>query len=349
MKKIFNSLFLTALTGLIFCSCEKDLEKTILKTGIPPTLNASNAAVVLKASTAADTVETFTWNPSDYGFSAAVRYTLQIAKGGTNFAAPKEISMGAARLFKYTGEELNQLALIQGLAPNSAGQLDVRVKSSISDSIPAIYSNKVTISVTPYQVIINYPSLWVPGDYQGWDPATAPKISSRAANGIYEGYVNIPGGTLQFKYTSDPDWNHTIYGWASSTTTGNDVSGTFNTTGGNLFVPTTGYHLLRANTNNNTWSATKITSWSLIGDFNNWAADVPMTYNTTTKTWTATINPAAAGGFKFRANNDWAINYGDTGADLILDLNGANIAITPGSHVITLNLSIPGNYTYSIQ
>ncbi len=348
MKKIFNPLFLIGTIALL-CACKKDVQMTMLKAGIPPTLTASKASVVLTSSTAADTAEVFSWQPSDYGFKAAVKYTLQIAKGGTNFASPKEISMGASRQFKYTGEELNQLALILGLAPNSAGQLDVRVKSSISDSIPAIFSNRVTISVTPYQVIINYPSLWVPGDYQGWDPGTAPKISSRAANGIYEGYVNIPGGTLQFKYTSHPDWNHTIYGWASSTTTGNNVSGTFNTTGGNLFVPSAGYYLLKANTNTNTWSATKITSWSLIGDFNNWAADVPMTYNTTTKTWTATINVPAAGGFKFRANNDWSINFGDTGADLILDYDGANIAITPGQHTITLNLSIPGNYTYAIQ
>jgi hypothetical protein len=349
MKKIFNSFFLTGLIGLLFCSCEKDLEKTILKTGVAPTLTASNASVVLTASTAKDTVEVFSWQPSDYGFDAAVTYTVQIAKGGTNFAAPKEINMGSSRTHKYTGEELNQLALILGLAPNSAGQLDVRVKSSISDSIPAIYSNTATVSITPYQVIINYPSLWVPGDYQGWDPATAPKISSRAANGIYEGYVNITGSSQLFKFTSHPDWNHTIYGWASSTVTGQDVSGTFNTTGGNLFVPAAGHYLLKANTNNNTWSGTKINTWGVTGDFNGWGADVPMTYNATTKTWTATINAPTAGGFKFRANNDWAINFGDTGADLILDYNGGNIAITPGSHVITLNLSIPGNYTYSIQ
>lgn len=346
MKNIF--LFICA--ALVFTACKKNIEITTLKQpGVPPALTASQATLVLTAANANDTVEAFSWQPSDYGFSAAVRYTLQIAKGGTNFAAPRQVGMGSSLGFKYTGADLNQLALILGLPHSSAGQLDVRVLSTISDSIPAIVSNKVTVNVTPYQVIINYPSLWVPGDYQGWDPATAPKISSKAANGIYEGYVNIPGGSLKFKYTSHPDWNHINYGWASSTVTGNDVSGTFNTTGGDLFVPSAGYYLMKGNTNNNTWSGTKITSWSMIGDFNGWAGDAAMTYDAATKVWTGTINPATAGGFKFRANNDWAINFGDDGADLGLDYNGANIAITPGPKTIKLNLSVPGNYTYTIQ
>jgi starch-binding outer membrane protein SusE/F len=349
MKKLSYILSFISMLALLLYACKKEETKTFMKAGVPPALTASQPNVVLSAANAADTVEAFSWSASDYGYPAAVTYTLQIAKGGTNFAAPQEISMGNGKSRKYAGADLNQLALILGLAPGNVGQLEVRVRSSISDSIPAIYSNKIIVNVTPYLVIINYPSLWVPGDYQGWDPATAPKISSKLANGIYEGYVNIPGGTRAFKYTSHPDWNHTNYGWASSTVTGNNVTGTFNTTGGDLFVPTAGYHLLKANTNNNTWSGTKITSWSLIGDFNAWGGDVDMVYNTTTLEWTATINPASAGGFKFRANHDWPINFGDTGADLSLEYDGANIPITPGSHLITLKLGVPGNYTYTIQ
>lgn len=349
MKNTFYNLFLICFIACLISACKKDVQMTMLKTGVPPTLTASQTTLVLTDAAAADTVEVFSWNPSDYGFDAAVRYTLQFAKAGTNFATPKEVSMGSARVQKYTVADLNQMVLIMGFAPNTAGQLEARVKSTISDSIPAIYSNTVTISVTPYKVIINYPSLWVPGDYQGWDPPTAPKISSKLANGIYEGYVNIPGGSLQFKYTSHPDWNHTNYGWASSTVSGDNVSGTFNTTGGNLFVPSAGYWLLKANTNNNTWSGTKILSWGISGDFNSWTGYVPMTYNAATNLWTATINLASASVFKFRANNDWVINFGDNGLDLDLDYNGGNIPISAGNKTITLNLSVPGNYTYSIQ
>jgi hypothetical protein len=261
-------------------------------------------------------------------------------------------------LQKYTGADFNTMALILGLPFNSAGQLDIRVKSSISDSIAAIYSNKVTVTVTPYQVIINYPSLWIAGDYQGWDPPSAPKISLFSTNADYEGYVNIPaGGTYQFKLTSDPDWNHTNYGWASSTTTGNTVAGTLSSSGsaGNLFFPNAGYFYVKANPGSLTWSVAQKT-WAIIGDAptasNNWSNDVPMTYDAVNKIWTVTTN-CVVGHFKFRANADWNNsnnNFGDNGPDLILDHGGSDIAVpTAGSHTIKLDLHIPGNYTYTIQ
>ena len=348
MKNTFNILWLAGAMGCFFTSCKKDEIKTVMQTGVPPAITLSPAAIVLTEAKALDTVATISWSTSNYGFKAAVSYTVQIAKAGTSFASPKEISMGSGTQLKYNGADLNQLALLKGLAPGSAGQLEIRIKSSLSDSL-SIYSSAATLTVTPYLVIINYPSLWVPGEYQGWNAATAPKISSKLSNGVYEGYINITGSVLNFKYTSDPDWTHTTYGWASSTVTGNNVSGTFVVNGGNLFVPVAGYYLLKGNTNDKSWSGTKIDSWSMMGDFDGWVSDVDMTYNATTKVWTGTINMPAAGGFKFRANHDWAINYGDTGADLGLDLNGANIASPAGSHTVTLDLSVPGNYTYKVQ
>ena len=347
MKKIIQYTVCAVLAALLF-SCKKDIPQTIMKEGVAPVLTISPATIVLSEAVAADTVVTMSWTPSDYGFKAAVSYTVQVAKAGAGFVNAKEINLGAATQLKYTGAELNQLALLQGIIPANAGKLEVRVKSSLTDSL-VIYSDKLDLTVTPYKVIINYPSLWVPGDYDGWDAGSAAKVSSKLGNGIYEGYVNFPAGMLLFKYTSEPDWDHLIYGWASSTVTGNNVAGTFNTTGGNLFVPSAGYYLLKANTNDNTWSGTKINGWSLIGDFNAWGADVAMVYDAAARVWTATVNPAAAGGFKFRANNAWDINFGDTGGDLGLDYNGDNIPLSSGSHVVTLDLSVPGNYSYKIQ
>lgn len=348
MKQLFNKFLTAVIFSSLLISCKKDLEKTTIQPPVAPILSLSPVAVILSAANAADTVETISFIASKYGFSAAVNYTIQVAKAGTNFVSPKEINLGSKTQLKFSGADLNQLALLRGLPPGSAGSLEIRVKSSLSDSL-IIYSDKVTLTVTPYLVIINYPSLWVPGDYQGWDPGKAPKISSKSGNGVYEGYVNITPGSLQFKYTSDADWNHTTYGWASSTTSGNNVSGTFNTSGGNLFVPVAGYYLLKGNTTANTWSGTIINTWSLIGDFNSYNGDVDMTYNAAAKLWTGTISPAANGAFKFRANHDWAINFGDDGGDLILDYNGANLPVTAGSHLITLDLSAPGNYTYKVQ
>ena len=344
MKKIF-SLF--AISLLLIASCKKEGDLTVLKEPVLPAISVSSSTVVLSEATAEDTIQTITWTAADYGFSAAVSYTLQLAKAGTSFATPKEITLGNVRSFRYTGAELNQLALLQGIPVGSAGQLEVRVRSTLSDSIKQ-FSPVTSFTVTPYLVVINYPSLWVPGEYQGWNPATAEKISSKAGNGVYEGYVYFASGAV-FKYTSEPDWDHIIYSWASSTETGADVTGTFATSGGNLYVPSTGYYLLKGNTNDNSWSGKKINSWSMIGDFNGWAGDAAMTYDQATKVWTGTLTAAAGGVFKFRANNDWPINFGDTGTDLSLEYDGSNIPVTAGTHTVTLDLSVPGNYTYKIQ
>lgn len=352
MKNWISKLTIIALAPVVFIACKKDETRAIVTVGAPATLSASATTLVLDSSAANrnNTAVTFTWTPADFGYQAGVKYTLQIAKTGANFANPREFNLDGGLQQKFTHAEFNTVAILAGLAPGSNGTLEARVRSTISAKIDTTYSNKITLTVKPYLVIINYPSLWVPGAYQGWNPGAAPKISSQNANGQYEGYVNITGTDFNFKFTSDPDWNHTNYGFATGTTSGNSVTGTLSTSGsaGNLYVPSAGYYRMKANIPALTWNVIK-TTWSMIGDFNGWSADAAMTYNPTTQVWTGTINPTSAGGFKFRANADWGINFGDNGANGSLEYDGANIAITPGPHTVTLDLHIPGNYTYTIQ
>ena len=194
-------------------------------------------------------------------------------------------------------------------------------------------------TVTPVKT---FTSLYVPGNYQGWDPPTAPTIVSVNADGSYQGYINIPTNTnYEFKFTDAPNWNGTAYG--------DGGGGTLVTTGGgNLAFPGAGYFQVKANTANKTW-AVMATTWAMIGDFNSWGADAAMTYDASAKTWKGTIVVGAAGAFKFRANGNWNLNFGDTGANGSLEEGGDNINITAGTHTITLDLHIPGNYIYSIQ
>jgi hypothetical protein len=191
--------------------------------------------------------------------------------------------------------------------------------------------------------------LYVPGDYQGWTPATAPALGAPANDGNFDGYVNIPaGGSYAFKFTTKPDWSNSL---------GDGGNGTLIPGGGgNLAVPAGGYYHILGNTVANTWSATA-TTWSLIGSFaaSSWGKDIPMMYDANNHIWTATITTAASDQFKFRANNDWGLNYGDPGKGSLV-VNGNNIgdpahsgAIMPGTHIVTLYLNNPGYYTYMIQ
>jgi hypothetical protein len=350
MKLKLNVHIILFLAATVFVACEKDETKVVMNNGTPSSLSANASDFILTSDKAIDTIQVFEWTPSDYGFNAAITYSLQIAKQGSNFESPKEYVLGNKLKNSFTGGDINQVAVAAGLKFGVKGGMEARVKSTLSESVAPIYSNVLNFTVTPYQVVIIYPSLWVPGSYQGWNPATAPKISSILSNGIYEGYVNFVGSNIQFKLTSHPDWNNSAYGWAGSTVMGNNVTGKMNTTGGNLFVPMQGYYRLQANTLVNEWAATQ-TTWTIIGDApiasNNWTNDVPLTFDPVTNKWSAVV-VCKAGGFKFRANADWGLNLGDTGGDQILEYNGDNLSIPAvGTYTITLDLQ-PGNYTYSI-
>lgn len=211
-----------------------------------------------------------------------------------------------------------------------------------------IYQIKVNFqtgyfTVTPVNV---YTSLWVPGDYQGWTPATAPTLASINEDGKYEGYVNITT-TNGFKFASEADWNGTNYGDTAS----NGMSGVLNAGGGNnLNIPAVGTYFLQADTKGLTWSAMPITMWGLIGDFNGWGGDVAMTYSASSNNWTGTIVAGAAGGFKIRANGAWTLSYGTGGpANSLTSNSGGNIPITAGTHLITFSVADAGYYTVNIQ
>ena len=161
-----------------------------------------------------------------------------------------------------------------------ASQVQVRVMQSISSNIAPIYSNALTLTVTPFN-LTSY--LWVPGAYQGWSPGTAPTISSPTSNGDFTGIVNFTGSDLTFKITSEADWNGTNYG--------DGGAGTISTSGGNLTAPADGGFLVEVNTNTNKITFTP--QWSIIGDATpgGWGSDTNMLYDAVHNTWyiTATL------------------------------------------------------------
>jgi hypothetical protein len=350
MKSWFNYFLMAGLALTTLAACEKDEDRLILVEPAPLALTSSATSVSLNSGTATNEALRLSWTPADYGFSAAVTYTIQLDKQGGTFEAPVNISAGSSTSLSVTGATLNQNLLRLGLAPNNAGQFAVRVMAAIarpsSDPSNMVYSNAATVSATPYLVLIDYPSLYVPGDYQSWTPATAPKVASVKDNKVYEGYVYFSKAS-PFKFTSAPNWDNTNYGAGGT--------GKLSTTGGDLTIAEPGYYLVKADLNTLTWSATT-TTWSVIGAATpgGWDADSPLTFNPITNTWTATLD-LKAGELKFRANNAWDINYGDgdskngAAADGLLDLNADNIVVpSAGRYLVTLNLSNAGNYLYSL-
>ena len=247
---------------------------------------------------------------------------------------------------KYNVQDANAA----GLASGGKFGYDLSGANIPGPANTGMYKIKVDFQSGVFTVtkVKQYGLLYVPGDYQGWTPASAPSLGSPNDDGKFDGYVNIPaGGSYKFKFTTTPDWTNAL---------GDGGSGTLSASGGDIVVPGAGYYHLLANTVDKTWSATK-TTWGLIGSFSpsNWGADVPMTYSASDNKWTATITTVAGDQFKFRANSSWSLNYGDDGAGNLSE-NGANIgdagknfAVPAGTHKITLFLNNSGYYTYLVE
>lgn len=169
---------------------------------------------------------------------------------------------------------------------------------------------------------------WMPGDQNGWNHGASGRLQSPAFDGVYTGYAYLNGG---FKMTSQADWNGTNYGWGAT-------EGQLSTDGGagNLWAAE-GFYAVTGDFANLTWTVIP-QSWGIIGSAapGGWDSDSDMTYDTTNKCLTATLD-LAAGEIKFRANDDWGINFGGDINDLGRD--GSNIAIAEaGNYTINLYL-----------
>jgi hypothetical protein len=215
----------------------------------------------------------------------------------------------------------------------------VRTTSAIVAKFPAIGTGSVLVAPNPGN--LTYPVLYVPGGYQGWDPTnTTTVLASANVDGKYEGYLNFLEDGTQFKFTDGPAWD-VNYG-----DTGAD--GVLDPGGDNI-TANAGFYKIDVDLNTLTYTLLK-TSWGIIGSAtpNGWDSDQDMTYDPATGTWSIQLdlNP---GEMKFRANDDWGLNYGDNGSDALLEKDGANIAIpNAGNYKITLYLDKP-DHTYSIE
>ena len=190
-------------------------------------------------------------------------------------------------------------------------------------------------------LIQEYGIMWVPGDYQGWTPATAPQIASMKNDGKFEGFVAVSAGnSYEFKLAAQPDWAGTVYGDAGN--------GSISTSGGNLKFPGAGgMFRISANTTANTFSVLQ-TTWGVIGSLTGWSTDLPMTLNNSV--WETSVTVGGKEEFKFRANSDWGVNLGDNNADQSLEYDGSNLVLpSAGTYLLKLDLSNPGFYTYSVK
>jgi len=353
MKSILNKMITLVGCGILFWSCKKDIQQVEMTSGVAPAITLSPASIVLTSATASDTVQTITWSPADYGFKAAVNYTVEIVQAGAGFGNAKTVNVGNATSLKYLGAVLNNLAIGEGIKPGTTGSLDIRVKASLSDSV-SNYSAKATLSVTTYQV--EFPALLVKGG-NGWiTPSVRTKglvLTSVNFNEKFEGYLNLPNadgyGGDAFQLVSGS--SGTLYGWGGTSTT-------MSVGGGNLWLsPAPNYMKVNADTKALTINFTPV-SFSVTGDHNGWnTTATPMIFNAATNTLVANnVSFTAGNKIVFTVNGGYDISYKVNADGKMVfagppNWAGNNISVPgTGTYKVTLDLSGgDGSYTYKIE
>ena len=457
MKRYINLGLYAMMAILMVASCKKIDPLETSKNGLAPALTASTKSIAAAPADSMNTVLSFTWLNPMYSVDVySVKYIIEIDSIGKHFSNAAQKTVVGFRTISFTAKELNTILLGLGFDYNKEYKVEARLISSHGNNNERLYSNTITLSVTPYvippkvtppttnklflvgsataggwnnpvpvpsqeftrvdsvnyegefymkggqqylclplngnwdnkysvqdnnapglnaggefgfnyndnfpgpaktgwyKIHLNFQSgkftvelmqeigvLYVPGDYQGWNPGNAPGLGSALNDGNHEGYVNIPsGGSYKFKLTSENTWSGTNYGDAGS--------GNISSSGGDITFPGAGFYKINANTVTKKLTLLK-TTWGLIGSFNGWSTDVPMVYNSGDNLFEGTIVTTKAEKFKFRANGDWPINFGDNDENNSLEYGGKDISIaSAGTYKVKLILSNPGYYTYKV-
>ena len=194
--------------------------------------------------------------------------------------------------------------------------------------IPGAGTWIVTLDMNNLTYTVGKPVLYMAGDANGWNQIDV----LNGDDGVhFTGYMYL--NQNGFKFCTQPNWDGTNYG------------ADFNTAGDVANITMTepaGYYKVDVDLSAKTYTLIPITTIGIIGSAspNGWDSDVDMTYvpyNAETKEpgyWEAKDITLASGEIKFRANDDWAINWGgDVNA---LTQSGANISVDAGTYDIKL-------------
>ncbi|MBA5629115.1 SusF/SusE family outer membrane protein [Moheibacter lacus] len=343
LKYIFGILFISGMIS----SCTDDDYTMLSGSEQAPTVSVTgDTTQVLLSENASLEALAFSWNETTLNVNTPVTYILEAALGGTNFAAPATLQNSTETSFSMTVGQLNSRAVTFGILPETQGTIDFRVIARIgtTDNHDLI-SETVSITVTPYTDVLDLSTPWgVVGSAtpNGWNGPDVPfwKQQGSENNGIIVAYATLTDGEIKFRMNNSWDAPNINYGGNSST------SGSLVQDGPNIPV-TAGKYKITIDLNALTYS---IETWSLgiVGSAtpNGWdGPDVEMVFDSSSDQFRAIV-ALAEGEMKFRLNNDWGTNWGDTGNDGVLDLGGDNIMVTAGKYVVTVNMN---DMTYELE
>lgn len=287
-----------------------------------------------------------TWNDPilEASLSVDIDYVLEAATPDTDFAMPIEAgTVKNKNTISLTNAQLNAVAFQTGIPVDTAGNIEMRLRATITDaasgSILERVSTTTTINVTTYLTVLDLSTNWgiVGSAANDWGATPDLPFYKSNVDGVLTAYVNLTDG--EFKFRENNDWGNNL--GSDSSTGGAITSG-----GGNITVSAGSYKIV-LDFNNLTYSIENFSIGIVGGAYNDWGAtaDFMLEYDPYSDVFRGLVT-LIDGEMKFRMNNDWGTNYGDDGTGGTLELDGTNIVVTAGTYFATVNMN---DLTYSLE
>ncbi|AWW00476.1 SusE domain-containing protein [Arcticibacterium luteifluviistationis] len=337
MKNILNKVYVLLGMVVLLSSCEKEEIRAVLDPAAKPVVTLSSSSLELSKENADANALTVSWEKPAFGFNAGAQYRILVGKAGSNFVEAQVFSTGSDLSRSWTNKQLNGLLQSMGFEPAAAGELEIAVESILSEA-QVQRSEVMPLSAVGYLDKLDLSSPWgIVGSAaaNGWDGPDMPFFKTSEA-GIFVAYVMLADGEIKIRQNNDWAVNYGDTG----------MDGVLDDGGDNIAV-TAGTYAVTFNSNNLSYTIEPL-SWGIVGSAapNGWdGPDLEFSYDPSSDQWRA-IGTLADGEMKIRKNNDWALNYGDVGADGSLEENGDNIAVSAGTYLITFNQT---ELTYTIE
>ena len=299
---------------------------------VPAEATPAAEAITLSEDEPDAEVALLSWTPARLGYNEAITYAITASYNGQSTTVASELTETS---YSTTVQALNEL-LVKALALPAGTPVEVAFtvyafSETVTEGVP---SAAATIAVTAYE--LPYPKeeyIYIPGNHQGWAPATAPRLRSVNLDGVYTGFCYLDG---EFKFTLQPAWGEGGAGEYNASHFPNKGSNLGGEGTGNLSIDQPGFYYLEADVMTGTLTATLVESWGAIGTAvpTGWDAEVPFTWDATKGCWSATTTLTAGGAVKFRVNNSWDIT----------DLGGALDDLVIKGSDITVPADVNGKY-----
>lgn len=329
--------------ALAITSCDRDLGPVISDSPEAPSIQSpgDGESYELTEDMADEVLFTIEWSRADFGYQAGIQYEVQLGATGDNFESPSRLGTTFDTSYDLLVSQLNSTLRFRGFQPEEEAHVQIRVAAKLDGARgQEAYSEPISLYVTPYDVVIVFPELEVPGNYQeasnygsNWSPGdeNIARLYSFDDDDQYEGYVYMADDDSEFKFTQGGSWD---VNWGDD-----DADGTLQADGANI-ERDAGYYRITVDLNELTYEVIP-TEWGIVGDATpgGWDEDTVMEYDPDEHIWSITTD-LIEGEMKFRANNDWDLNYGDNEGNLMLDWDGADISIEEaGNYTITVDLN----------